>query len=354
MSTQENYLKGIADAIRAKTGESGSIQASQFATKISGIQTGSPKPSWVLNNIPAEKPNESVSWVKIAYGNGIFVMTTGYKGMYYSTDGVNWINGNTNSRYDILRLIYGHGNFLVCYSSYLPSSRTVDGINVRTFSGYVSASYMSIVYGLYNGAGRWIFTNYRSPYIYQSVWDSSVSSWTAVTSLSYPIKTTAYGNGKFVGFKYLPSGSNIAVYSVDGGDSWMETTLPVSAQWDNTIAYGNGKFVSIAYGTTNIVVISEDGINWTQGTMPVSAQWIDIAYGDGIFVALARNSDNTPTDFAAYSLDGITWTQFAMPKSDSWNSITFGDGMFVAVANNTDSKEYITSAYLKLPRDPLT
>ena len=39
MSTQENYLKGIADAIRAKTGESGSIQASQFATKISGIQT---------------------------------------------------------------------------------------------------------------------------------------------------------------------------------------------------------------------------------------------------------------------------------------------------------------------------
>lgn len=39
MSTQETYLKGIADAIREKTGETGTIQANQFAEKISGIVT---------------------------------------------------------------------------------------------------------------------------------------------------------------------------------------------------------------------------------------------------------------------------------------------------------------------------
>ena len=46
MTTQETYLKEIADAIRAKTGETGPIQASQFAAKIAEIQTAAdaPKP----------------------------------------------------------------------------------------------------------------------------------------------------------------------------------------------------------------------------------------------------------------------------------------------------------------------
>lgn len=42
MSTQETYLAAIADAIRTKTGETGTIQASQFASKIAGISTSLP------------------------------------------------------------------------------------------------------------------------------------------------------------------------------------------------------------------------------------------------------------------------------------------------------------------------
>lgn len=41
MSIQEDYLTGIANAIREKTGETGMIQASKFAEKISGIQSTS-------------------------------------------------------------------------------------------------------------------------------------------------------------------------------------------------------------------------------------------------------------------------------------------------------------------------
>ena len=41
MSIQEDYLAGIANAIREKTGETGTIQASKFAEKISGIQSTS-------------------------------------------------------------------------------------------------------------------------------------------------------------------------------------------------------------------------------------------------------------------------------------------------------------------------
>lgn len=40
MSTLTDFLKGIADAIRGKTGETESIAASDFARKISEIETG--------------------------------------------------------------------------------------------------------------------------------------------------------------------------------------------------------------------------------------------------------------------------------------------------------------------------
>ena len=40
MSVQETNLKAIADAIKAKTGETGTIKASEFASKISTIETG--------------------------------------------------------------------------------------------------------------------------------------------------------------------------------------------------------------------------------------------------------------------------------------------------------------------------
>ena len=38
MSIQETNLKAIADAIRAKTGETGTIQASKFAEKIGRLK----------------------------------------------------------------------------------------------------------------------------------------------------------------------------------------------------------------------------------------------------------------------------------------------------------------------------
>ncbi len=39
--TLTEHLSGVANAIRSKTGETGSIPASQFAAKIEGIETGS-------------------------------------------------------------------------------------------------------------------------------------------------------------------------------------------------------------------------------------------------------------------------------------------------------------------------
>lgn len=69
--TNPAQFKAIADAIRAKTGETGTIVANDFATKNAAIPTGVDKPSWVVKNNLA-----STRWTSVCYGDGKFVAVT--------------------------------------------------------------------------------------------------------------------------------------------------------------------------------------------------------------------------------------------------------------------------------------
>ena len=113
---------------------------------------------------------------------------------------------------------------------------------------------------------------------------------------------------------------------------WAATTLPASGNW-NSIAYGNGLFVAIARtGGTAACATSPDGITWTQRAMP-AADWTGVTYGNGLFVAVASGGS-----IAATSTDGITWTQRSLPSTSNWWSVTYGNGLFVAVSASFDTK----------------
>ena len=108
---------------------------------------------------------------------------------------------------------------------------------------------------------------------------------------------------------------------------WAESNLPAKRKW-NSIAYGNGVFVAVA-GNSYYGAYSTDGINWRQINFEILRDRVCVTYGGDKFVALAQNNQ-----YCDYSTDGINWKTATMPVSRTWIDITCGNGKFVAISDN--------------------
>lgn len=165
---------------------------------------------------------------------------------------------------------------------------------------------------------------------------NGVASWTSV----------AYGNGNFVAlgsilsYQYADAKGQVSLFmkSSDYGTTWKGYTINPknSSTFFNSwvsIAYGNGIFVAVALSGTNRTMRSiDDGVTWTRyESSGESNEWIYVAYGNGLFVAVARSG----TRVTMKSVDGITWQGIAEPTGTStWKCVTYGNEVFVAVAKD--------------------
>ncbi len=161
----------------------------------------------------------------------------------------------------------------------------------------------------------------------------STNAWQAV----------AYGAVNNIGYYVaIAYQSNQVAYSTNG-TTWTSASLGVGEEWDWVdIAYGNGVFVAVAESdssTARRARTTDGGATWSLGNISTGAK--AIAYGQGRFVIVEGSFSNS----AAYSTDGVTWTLRTLPANldsseSDWKDIAYGNGRFVAIAENDAQVAY--------------
>jgi hypothetical protein len=147
------------------------------------------------------------------------------------------------------------------------------------------------------------------------------------------------------GVKGTCSGSNTIVIvaqtsNVANGNNWISRTSAADNTW-TSVAYGNGLFVAVANtGTGNRVMTSPDGITWTSQSAASDDLWRSVTYANGLFVAVGESGTGNRV---MTSPDGITWTSRASAVDNEWSSVTYGNGLFVAVAETGVGNRVMTS-----------
>ena len=138
--------------------------------------------------------------------------------------------------------------------------------------------------------------------------------------------------------------NNAGSYSNDGGTSWSDTSLGITATdtvKDIAGSTSSSVVIGVYHGsaTTTANLKSTDGGNsWgAAAPFPTADNWSCVAYGEGTWVALAGTAAS-PSNNGAYSTDdGSTWTAFTLPASSAWAKVTWGKDRFVATTAKTDS-----------------
>jgi len=172
----------------------------------------------------------------------------------------------------------------------------------------------------------------------------------AVTPLQINDITYNWGNtgndpletiiGSSVDFTIAGETGDFNEFLVGGNRTWKVALNQIGANNDITnwqqvtntnnfidIAYGNGVFVATR---SNGVHYSNDGITWN-ATNPVGFVGGKIVFGNGLFVNVS-NSGGSGRVFT--SPDGFIWTSRTAASNDTWSAITYGNGLFVAVASS--------------------
>lgn len=362
LSTQEQYLKNIADAIREKEGTTEPIPANTYSERIMAIKSIDD----TLYNITVTASPPEGGTVK---GGGkassntlVAVSAEASKENGYVFDG--WKeNGNIISKDSPFIFPATLNQDLI--ASFIP--KPISGENWTTTTLPQSAYWYNVAYG--NGrfitvaSGGWQSTNISSTACAYSLDGISwVKSSMPKSSWWHDI---AYGNGKFVAVS-LDSSNNIVGYTTDGV-VWNTATLPEAVRLSK-ITYANDKFFAVSDAMTDVIYWSSNGIDWNKLNLPKNGYMSNIAYGNGIYVILGASmnyvlhsldginwEESTSTqradrivfgngmfigirksniDNACISYDGLNWSSVSLPATKYWNNVIYGDDKFIAIASN--------------------
>jgi hypothetical protein len=305
----------------------------------SGVEYQTTVGDWTTR-IPASNNN----WSSVVYGDGLFV-SVAYSGtgirVMTSPNGVTWTSRTTPADNNWYSLTYAN-NLYVAVAGSGTGNRVMTSPNGITWTLRESAAdndWRNICYGnglfvavSITGTGNRVMTSSDG-----ITWDSRTS---AADNQWYGI---CYGNNIFVAVSI--SGTNNRVMTSPDGITWTSRNAAAENQW-RSVTYGNGKFVAVAVsGTGNRVMTSPDGITWTAQTCPDKA-WYSVKFAEGLFVAVCIDAaDNV----VMKSADGITWETMPSPVANQWRDVAYGNGVLVAVATTGTNDRVMTATITETP-----
>lgn len=166
--------------------------------------------------------------------------------------------------------------------------------------------------------------------------DTSIWKWANPLPQGNPIVDMVWDGSKFIGV-----GSFGTILTSYNGLNWTRQVSGTGAMLMG-IAWSGSQFVVIGSQT---ILTSPDGFTWTtQNPVPApTAQFRDIAWGNGLFVAVGPLGSSGGTNSVFTSPDGVTWTprDLATPTQERYlRGVAWNGSEFLIVDATTEAAGY--------------
>lgn len=150
---------------------------------------------------------------------------------------------------------------------------------------------------------------------------------------------TDWAYGEHGGGVWMAVGSGGRARSTNDGDTWARTTM--AGDWRAVATDNAGNWVTVAGSGTapRLRYSTNNGSTWQSPVSgPAQQEWVDVAFGDGRWMAVSRDGNDRATQ-QAFNLS--LWFASPLPDSNTWTSITHGDGKFVTVGDTSNVFAYL-------------
>lgn len=266
-------------------------------------------------------------------GNRIVALRKNGDGAYSDDGGNTWTEfDNAAGAWGYKDMIYAKGKYYAVAESTSDIYYSSDGINWLEGDIGDVATWRGIAYakGIFVAVGNGTKASYSL----------DGEAWT-MTTLPASLNWSAV---EWCGDRFIAVArdSATAAYSFDG-ETWNSLELPASAKWGR-IAYGNGTTIILATtengNYTKEYLVSNNNQVFTFKEFSSSRNFKDIAFYNGVWVATSSSSSRGEIH---YSYDGINWTLKSLSGAAQTAFIVFmGDGKIVLVScpvNVLDTEE---------------